>query len=66
MQNVVQGAIRHPVGDDDGVGGRRRLTCAQHGEDIWVREDPEMGVGGGGGKEKRKKKKKKKKNPTVF
>jgi len=51
MQDVVQGAIGHPVGDDDRVRGGRRLTCSHHGEDIWVREDPEMGGrrGGGGG-----------------
>lgn len=30
MQNIVEGAIRHPVCDDDGVRGRRRLTCSQH------------------------------------
>lgn len=28
MQNIVEGAIRHPVCDDDGVRGRRRLTCS--------------------------------------
>lgn len=31
MQHVVEGAIRHPVCDDDRVRGGRRLTCSQHG-----------------------------------
>lgn len=42
MQDIVEGAIWHPVCDDDGVGGRRRLTCSQHRQHIWVGKYPGM------------------------
>lgn len=48
MQDVVEGAIWHPVCDDDGVGGRRRLTCSQHRQDIWMGKYPGREGGGGG------------------
>lgn len=48
MQNVVERAIRHPVCDDDGVRGRRRLTCSQHRQHIWVGKYP--GREGGSGR----------------
>lgn len=47
MQNVVEGAIRHPVCDDDRVRGRRQ-TCSQHGEDIRMGKYPGMEPKGGG------------------
>lgn len=47
MQNVVEGAIRHPVCDDDRVRGRRQ-TCSQHREDIRMGKYPGMEPKGGG------------------
>lgn len=40
VQHVVEGAVRHPVCDDDGVRGRRRLAGSQHGEDVRVGKYP--------------------------
>lgn len=53
MQDVVEGAIWHPVCDDDGVGGRRRLTCSQHRQDIWVGKYPGERRGGVEGQPRR-------------
>lgn len=43
VKHVVEGAIGHPVCDDDGVRGGRRLTRSQHGQHIGVGEYPGMG-----------------------
>lgn len=40
VQHVVEGAIGHPVADDDGVGCRGGLAGAQHWEHVGVRKDP--------------------------
>lgn len=40
VQDVVQGAIGHPVADDNGVGSWRGLAGAQHWQHIGVGKDP--------------------------
>lgn len=47
MQNVVEGAVRHPVCDDDRVRGRRQ-TRSQNREDIRMGKYPGMEPKGGG------------------
>lgn len=40
VQHVVQGAIGHPVADDNGVGSWRGLASTQHRQHIRVGKDP--------------------------
>lgn len=40
VQDVVQGAIGHPVADDDGVRSWRGLAGAQHRQHVGVGKDP--------------------------
>lgn len=40
VQHVVEGAVGHPVADDDGVRRRGGLAGAQHRQHVGVREDP--------------------------
>lgn len=36
VEYVVEGAVGHPVGDDDGVGGRRCLAAPKHRQHVGV------------------------------
>ena len=42
VQHVVEGAVGHPVCDDDGVGRGRSLATPQHGQHVWMGEYPGM------------------------
>lgn len=43
VEYIIERAVRHPMCDDDGVGGRGCLACPKDRKDIRVGKYPRMG-----------------------